>query len=66
MFFLLSLMLFGPGAAAAATPPRDAPVCLRAESLLDYIRGNRSRMIQVTTIAFGIGLVILMTATRKR
>ena len=38
---------------------------LRRAGLLDYFNGDRSRMIQATTIGFGLGLVILMTATRK-
>lgn len=33
--------------------------------LTDYIIGNRSRMVQTTFIAFGLGILILVTATRK-
>jgi len=55
-----------PSCAPAATVTPAAPSArIQANKLFDYIRGNRSRMVQITTIAFGIGLVILMTATRK-
>ncbi|MCI0380965.1 MAG: hypothetical protein L0215_25555 [Gemmataceae bacterium] len=31
----------------------------------DYVKGNRSRMIQVAFIGFAVGVVILITSTRK-
>ncbi|MBI3409100.1 MAG: hypothetical protein HY040_12205 [Planctomycetes bacterium] len=37
----------------------------RQAGLFDYVSNNRSRMIQITTIAFAIGLAILLTSVRK-
>ena len=68
---LFALCLLGPAtekahASAVATQVSQQPSGrLHANKLFDYIRGNRSRMVQVATIALGIGLVILMTSTRK-
>jgi hypothetical protein len=61
----------------ASTPEQSVPVSSAVQSpspgfmpapvagLKDYIIGNRSRMIQVVTIGFALGIVILVTATRK-
>ena len=67
---LFALCLLGPAAekSHAAVAPhvcRPQSSGLHANKLFDYIRGNRSRMVQVATIALAIGLVILMTSTRK-
>lgn len=61
------LLLSAPAAAAPATEtsPTVRARVIQANKLIDYIRGNRSRLVQVTTIGFGLGLLILMTATRK-
>lgn len=78
---LLALLLTTISAQAAPAARADffspAPIAVPDDSvsgrapalhadLLDYFTGSRSRMIQGATIAFGIGLVILMTSTRKR
>lgn len=55
----------GPSEGWGAEGRRAGGMNLHANKLFDYIRGNRSRMVQVATIGLGIGLVILMTATRK-
>jgi hypothetical protein len=74
MRFLLVLLLFCtgpvPAASAAGTELDSSQLSAsfypqRHAGFTDYVIGNRSRMIQVTTIAFGLGLVILMTSTRK-
>lgn len=68
---LLAVGLLGPAAPTVhAAPPTPhvtevQTTSLQANRLVDYIRGNRSRMVQVATIGLGIGLLILMTATRK-
>jgi hypothetical protein len=68
LFLLLGFVLLGPAApASAAAPAPQAASAARTvpASLFDYIRGNRARMVQVTTLGLGLGLLILMTATRK-
>lgn len=41
------------------------PPALLANWFMDTIIGNRTRMVQVTFVAFGIGILILVTSTRK-
>lgn len=70
LLLLLGFAALGPTAprAEAGQPvcaARTPPVGALPADLFDYIRGNRSRMIQVATIGFGIGLVILLTSVRK-
>jgi hypothetical protein len=73
LFLLLGWASLGPGtpaAQAAGVSPAAhhgpaTSVSLPANKLFDYIRGNRARMVQIATIGLVIGLVILMTATRK-
>lgn len=50
-------------AARSVQAPASASVLLA--DLQSYIIGNRSRMIQVVTIGFALGIAILVTATRK-
>ena len=73
-FLLAILLIFAitvPVATATGTdsfPPQPilAPPTFAQSQVMNYVLGDRSRMLQVTTIGFGIGLVILLTATRKR
>jgi hypothetical protein len=51
----------GPAASMAASA---APTVIFA-GLFDYVTGSRTRMVQFTFIGFAIGVVILMTSTRK-
>lgn len=65
---LLTALLLGAADAPAASPAAGFALPAAGAvpgSLTDYVMGNRSRMIQITTIAFALGLVILMTSTRK-
>src|SRR5262249_8068014 len=75
MRFLLAILLTWVGAvqpvvAASAATSSSQPVPAQAPfaqaQLMNYVLGDRTRLVQVTTIAFGIGVVILLTATRKR
>lgn len=61
----LAVLLSAGPALAGTSPPEASSAGPLFGGLTDYVMGNRSRMIQIATIAFGIGLVILMTATRK-
>lgn len=74
MRLLLCLVLFWNGSALASSAAQAEPSArsttiatpiLRHAGLMDYVLGSRARLIQVATIAFGIGLVILLTSTRK-
>ena len=66
LLLLLGFAVLGPNAPCAEAGQRVCAVAhAPSANLFDYIRGNRSRMVQVATIGLGIGLVILMTATRK-
>jgi len=47
-----------------AVPAAAAPAPVFA-SFFDYVTGNRSRVIQFAFIGFAVGVVILMTSTRK-
>jgi hypothetical protein len=67
---LLGLLLIGPPPSAAAgesVPP--AAVAARPAALMgsfmQNVVGNRQRMIQFAFVGFGIGVLILVTATRK-
>ena len=64
---LLGLASSAPAAAVSnprAGAPLQQPKVLVA-GFFDNVVGNRSRMVQFTFIGFAIGVVILMTATRK-
>lgn len=64
-----SLLLFGPASSAWAGESRAAatsfmPAALPA-SFMQNVVGNRQRMVQFAFVGFGIGVLILVTATRK-
>jgi hypothetical protein len=67
---LLALLLIGTAtrvtAAESAPPPAVTarPVALMG-SFMQNVVGNRQRMIQFAFVGFGIGVLILVTATRK-
>jgi hypothetical protein len=74
MRYLLFCLIFWTGLSPAAAAVPAVPVSYqptatasirRPAGFMDYVIGNRARMIQVTTIGFALGLVILMTSTRK-
>ena len=67
--FLMGLLLFGLASSAWAGESRAAatpfmPAVLPA-SFMQNVVGNRQRMVQFAFIGFGIGVLILVTATRK-
>ncbi|MCI0641402.1 MAG: hypothetical protein L0Y72_08725 [Gemmataceae bacterium] len=49
---------------APCTPSRTTTSVLIG-GFWDYVKGNRSRMIQIAFIGFAVGVVILITSTRK-
>ena len=61
---LASPVVAAESSAASPAAALTAPAAVFG-GLGDYIIGNRSRMIQCAFIGFVIGVVILMTATRK-
>lgn len=71
---LLCACLLGLGLAACpASAAESSPGTIVASDsaaifggLTDNVFGNRSRMVQFTFIAFGLGVLILVTATRKQ
>lgn len=69
LFFCLSVGVTAGSARALEPPITVAPIAKQTAPLpaaaTDGILGNRSRMVQVTFIAFAIGVAILVTATRK-
>ena len=64
---VVALLCLGPvpsANAAEATFVASSPPALFA-GITDYVIGNRSRMVQAAFVAFGVGILILVTATRK-
>ena len=59
------LAAFVPAVQAEALSPSRAAAPTLVAGITDYFIGNRSRMVQTTFIAFGLGILILVTATRK-
>ena len=61
----------GPSQAGASPAARAATVAVSAlpavviGGFTDYVVGNRQRMTQFAFVGFGIGILILVTATRK-
>jgi len=51
--------------AASPVPSPTASSTTLFAGLGDYVMGNRSRIIQVAFGAFALGILILVTATRK-
>lgn len=65
LILLLVLTLLAPPAAvadssAAAVAPQVMALPVLQADIIDYVMGNRSRLIQITTIGFMIALVVLM------
>lgn len=54
-----------PRVQASTTPGARSHAPALFAGFKEYILGNRSRMVQVAFVAFGIGIAILVTATRK-
>lgn len=69
VFCLLGLSTAASPALAQTPTPAVAmstrPAAALVAGWMDGITGNRSKMIQLAFIGFGIGVAILMTATRK-
>jgi hypothetical protein len=59
--------LAAPAVAAEPSPPHSATALPGAlfGGMMDNVLGNRQRMIQFAFVGFGIGVLILVTATRK-
>jgi len=68
MVVLMGVLFLGAAspaqAQAGALPAASGSPSLFA-GLGDYVIGNRTRMIQVTCIGFGLAVLILVTASRK-